>query len=889
MSHKTKQRDTNLNVKKNHKRTQKKIKRTNKTKKITKRAIKKYYQKLDHSHRSDCLHNLVSYQHPTNPKLRAIFPFIINYDEVNRTIYKNLLSDETGINVKSWLTRTSDYDSIRGKTNKDTKDIKDIKDDKPVPVNPKKSYHTHHHKVKLEKQIQKEINFKLNSAVYEVISSRTVINTFNYLFQKISSGIYVQIKDGSISSFLPFVNTNFVNNWAHLMKLPEKYKTLKDYYEDKKEEIGSSTLKYLSNKDLWRASDCLIQTGPLGSINDSYWAEIYHMIELTCQNHQIDDLEFFLNLRNYPLLKNDFTEPFNSIYGKGVPLTSYEYPSYHPILSLSTNDDYGDLPYPSPEDWKLISGKFYRNDCQNSYVSRSCQPQQLKFDNTELASNQYDENLDWDQKLPIAYFRDDSAGCGTTIKDNMRLKLAHLSQKYPKLINAKITHISRRDKYNSELQFHSFRNLDFKTVHRDVYYGRYKYIVSIPGYGIDPKLPYYLSLGVLVFKVNGQYYSWYDHLLKPYKHYIPVKKDLSDLVTLIKWANSHPETVEKIAKNAKIVYRKHFNQKTVLEYWHYLLNSLAHRRLNSKTLENEYSKYMGGLTILPHVNITPPTLNNLSDYKLGIIIPFYSQNIEYKKVRNDLTNYLLDYFRKVKGLKFKIIVVEQYNTNAKFNKGQLINIGLLVAKKHGCTHIAINNVSFLPSQKLLSYYLAFEKANEAPVQIGFSWKSKYRGHYLGIAILWNLSVLEKVGGYSNNVWGWGCSDAILYHRYLKYCQNLEKEGKIYIPILDSSGIKREEIAAKQQHLIDGQYRQLKILSDWYMESYNDLENLKKFLDKEIKRKFKKKSQSQKVSYSDNRKLRYEKYLKLLDKHQRHKEVEHYTFKLMTEDLFDLIS
>jgi len=851
--------------------TQKRVRsKSNKSQKQTKKKGKPYYKNLNHQYRSDCLKGLINYTHPTNAKLKAVFPFITNYDEVTRVIYNNILPDDTGLTVKQWLYHSGIIDSYDHKTRKTCQ-----------------AHSHHHHKVNLHEKIQKEIDYKLNSAVYELISSRTVTNTFNYLFQKISNGIYVQIKDGQVNSFVPFINTNFVNNWANLIKLPKEYKTLEDYYQKKEKEFNGKTIKYLPNKDLWRASNCLIQTGNLGSINDSYWSEMYQMIEATCQAHQIDDVEFYLNLRSFPLLTNNFTEPFDKIYGKNVPLTDHYYPSYHPILSVATNDNFGDLAYPSPEDWKLVTGEFFRNDCLNSFVSTPCQ-QKPNLDETVIFSENVTENLEWDQKISMAYFRDDSSGCGTTPENNTRLKLAVIGNKHPTLLNVGITRLNKRDKHDSELNFHHASSQFKITGDNHLEYGKYKYIISIPGYVMDSKFPYYLSLGALVLKVNGEYRTWYSHLLKPYKHYIPVKKDLSDLVSVIKWANSHPESVQKIARNGYLAYRKFFNQKTILEYWHYLLNSIAHRRLNSKSLDLEFDKYKGHIEAIPHISISSPEITNLTDYKLGIIIPYYSQNKDYKNVRQDLLQHLLNYFRTVKGLKFKIIIVEQIKANSKFNKGQLINLGLLIAKKHNCTHIVINNLSFISSPTLMPYYLAFEKANKAPVQIGFNWKSKYKGHHLGTCILWNIKMFEKIGGYSNNVWGWGCSDAILYHRYLKYHKENKTNGLVYIPISESSGIKREEIHAIQQHLVDGQYKQLKVLTDWYSDDYTDLKQLDTLLAKVIRGKLRKGTQCTEVTRNDSdSKFRYEKYLKLLDKHSHQKEVEHYTFKLMNDQLVGL--
>jgi hypothetical protein len=196
----------------------------------------------------------------------------------------------------------------------------------------------------LFKNIKQEITFKLKSSVYELISQQTVINTFNYVFQKFGNGIYVQIKNNKIKYFTPFINMNFVNNWADLIKLPKKYSNLEEYYQDKKK-ILNVKVNLEKNKDLWSASNCLLQTIKTPTINDSNWTEIYQMINETCENHKIADVEFFMNLKTVPLLRNDFTEPFNHIFGENKFLTSQYYTSYHPILSISTSDKFGDLSY----------------------------------------------------------------------------------------------------------------------------------------------------------------------------------------------------------------------------------------------------------------------------------------------------------------------------------------------------------------------------------------------------------------------------------------------------------------------------------------------------------------------------------------------------------------
>ena len=60
-----------------------------------------------------------------------------------------------------------------------------------------------------------------------------------------------------------------------------------------------------------------------------------------------------------------------------------------------------------------------------------------------------------------------------------------------------------------------------------------------------------LSMGCCILLVESEYKLWYHHLLIPYKHYVPIKKDLSDLIERIKWCKENDLKCKEIAKNSK--------------------------------------------------------------------------------------------------------------------------------------------------------------------------------------------------------------------------------------------------------------------------------------------------------------------------------------------------
>ena len=820
-------------------------------KKYSQKKVKKYYKNLNFNKQDECIKKTENniFQHPKNPNYKAVFPFIIDYNEANNTIFNNILSDDNGLTIDKWIERFS----------KNKKKEQPISDD-------------YFYKIK------QEITYKLQSSVYELISSRTVTNTFNYLFQKFSTGIYVQIKNNTITHFIPFINTNYVNDWSKLINIPGE--DIKKFYENKKENLGGK-INYEPNIDLWKASNCLIHTEKTYSINDSNWSEIYQMIEETCNTHKINDVDFFMNTKTFPLLRNDFREPFNYIHGDDKLLTSQYYTSYHPILSTSSNEKFGDLTYPSAEDWRIITKDYFRNNCENKYASMKCDQNKGDIEFDESYSDFCESNnLEWTEKINKAYFIGDSTACGTNTDDNIKLKLVDYSRKHKDFIEAHITRLSRRDKLDlktQELKYINPSQLPFDSIGiQNGKHGHYKYLLSIPGYTIDYEFPYYLSLGSLVFKIESEYSTWYDHLLKPFVHYIPIKKNLSNLVPLIKWANENQEIVYKIAKNGQIAYNKFFTRKTVINYWEYLLNSIANHRLNLFSLEEKYQKYESELKILQPTLMPPPDVNkvNFKDNKLAIIIPFIKLEQKNKTVFKEYIEELTNKLSKYPKLKYKIIVCEQFRDNRRFNKGQLINIGLLIAKSHGCTHTVISTINNKITDDIIQYYIAFSDADKGVINIAFNWNDYYQKNYLSWICLWNINMLIKIGGYSNQIWNWGCADKIVYHRYCKHYNKLNLSIKI--PILHQSIEKYDSDYSEQ--IIDPHYQHLKILNDWYMDKYDDINVLEKYVEEIINLRKPKKEEDQIEKYDEK--------LKILEKFKYQNNVEHYVFKLFSE--LDLI-
>lgn len=80
---------------------------------------------------------------------------------------------------------------------------------------------------------------------------------------------------------------------------------------------------------------------------------------------------------------------------------------------------------------------------------------------------------------------------------------------------------------------------------------QYKYQINIDGTVAAYRLPYLLAGGGMVLKQDSPYYEHFYSQIEAWKHFVPVARDLSDLVEKVQWALEHDEEVQRIAQNAQ--------------------------------------------------------------------------------------------------------------------------------------------------------------------------------------------------------------------------------------------------------------------------------------------------------------------------------------------------
>ena len=85
---------------------------------------------------------------------------------------------------------------------------------------------------------------------------------------------------------------------------------------------------------------------------------------------------------------------------------------------------------------------------------------------------------------------------------------------------------------------------------------QYQFLIDLPGAGWSGRLQTLLFSNRPIIIVQPKFCEHWFYDLVPWTHYIPVKPDLSDLLSIVTWCFQNESTTFQIAKNA-LEYAKH--------------------------------------------------------------------------------------------------------------------------------------------------------------------------------------------------------------------------------------------------------------------------------------------------------------------------------------------
>lgn len=364
-----------------------------------------------------------------------------------------------------------------------------------------------------------------------------ILNTFKYMFNKFKVGIFVHIKDGKLHKYIPFDNKNYINEYAS--KLVFENDVMKE-----------------SNKYF-----LMSRNGVIDEHEEYDFEYMYKMLNRCLDLYKIFDCTFFINPTKFPILKSNYTEPYDNVWSSEIDLISHKYDLYADILSMTSSTNFLDTSIPTLEDYKRV------------------------FDKTL-----YSDEIEWKNKIDKAVFRGMSTGLGTTLRNNPRLKVLKIGQENPDMFDVGITKWD--DRYRKRCNDVEYNIVSDKIVKMYslsdemtfLEQGAYKYILNLPDYSSTFELGNLFKLNSVVLHVpNTEYHMWYEHLLKPYIHYVPIDKDLKNLKTQIQWCRNNQKVCQSIIKNVRQFYKEQLTIDKQLLHLYHVLSTLHNYYLQEKS------------------------------------------------------------------------------------------------------------------------------------------------------------------------------------------------------------------------------------------------------------------------------------------------------------------
>ncbi|KAJ7159163.1 glycosyl transferase family 90-domain-containing protein [Mycena crocata] len=155
----------------------------------------------------------------------------------------------------------------------------------------------------------------------------------------------------------------------------------------------------------------------------------------------------------------------------------------------------------------------------------------------------------WAEKKQQLYWRGASDGghiIGTNYHQFPRFRLVDIARNHPDIINAKIDALDEAACTFECDRMTILQEYDIAGVTSppDELH-QYKYLLDIDGNTTSERYLEFLRSGSLVFK-STTFAEYFSGWLQPYRHYIPVKTDLSDLVNKIEWAIENDGEAQRI-------------------------------------------------------------------------------------------------------------------------------------------------------------------------------------------------------------------------------------------------------------------------------------------------------------------------------------------------------
>jgi len=391
------------------------------------------------------------------------------------------------------------------------------------------------------------------------------------------------------------------------------------------------------NRDIkqWYANNCILNSSlrkEVGNTGKDHWggkaglpdegdksvALYLELLSITCLYKKVDNCCFFINVRDFPILRKDGKHPYEILYcpddnnNTGYKCNVPKIVNVQNLISVysqSKTKDFLD---------KLLPTEDEIGEVLNVNAIPNCTSYRVKIAKERL------NKINWDEKKDIGLFRGSLTGCAV-YENNQRIQLSLISLKYPDLIDSKITKASRRIKKDplskvinisppykirspykikDEYKYINFKELVTKTEMTNDEQAKYKYIIIVEGFVSAFRMARMLSWGSLIINIDTRWKMWFEEYYKGklnFRYYedltnnnlktthglkiklVPEYKyknkkgkyykiNEKHLIDTIKWCKNNDKICHFIAENGVKFWERNLNKNSILNYTSYMLN-----------------------------------------------------------------------------------------------------------------------------------------------------------------------------------------------------------------------------------------------------------------------------------------------------------------------------
>jgi len=139
----------------------------------------------------------------------------------------------------------------------------------------------------------------------------------------------------------------------------------------------------------------------------------------------------------------------------------------------------------------------------------------------------------------------------------------------------------RRDIEMNQREYFFSDNVSKKNVECSMYWVdskdlvKFKYILDIDGMAATwDATAWKMNSGSVLFKTDSCWKQWFYEDFVPWKNYIPIRDDFSDMDEKFEWCESNPEECQKIIENNLNLFQKVYRYQNVVDYTLTVIDSM---------------------------------------------------------------------------------------------------------------------------------------------------------------------------------------------------------------------------------------------------------------------------------------------------------------------------